>query len=141
MAETGERIRVTLRWVQILDKLEPFWKEEGEFRFTALVEADGATTRTRIPEKGFYKISDHPAWNRQSLDKVIFEGPVKDRLVVELRGEELDFLSDDDQLAVYRREFTGSPSSWLGRHCPGDEGSADPENLANWRVCYEIERS
>ena len=27
------RIRVTLRWIKILDTLKPFFKETGEFRF------------------------------------------------------------------------------------------------------------
>ena len=48
-------------------------------------------------------------------------------------------MSPDDHLQEYRREFTGDPGSWVGRHQPIDEGSDDPENLADWRVCYDIE--
>ena len=29
----SDRVKVTLKWIQILDKLEPFYKERGEFRF------------------------------------------------------------------------------------------------------------
>ena len=40
MAEqTGGRIKVVLRWVQILDKLEPAWKDKGEFRFIARIHS------------------------------------------------------------------------------------------------------
>ena len=31
------RIRVTLKWIKILDKLEPFFKETGEFQFRSKV--------------------------------------------------------------------------------------------------------
>ena len=41
MSETGgARIRVTLRWLQILDNLEPFYKEKGEFRFRSVVSSE-----------------------------------------------------------------------------------------------------
>jgi hypothetical protein len=30
-------IRITLRWIKILDNLEPFFKETGEFRFRSKV--------------------------------------------------------------------------------------------------------
>ncbi len=140
MAEPqAERVKVVLRWVQILDKLEPMFKEKGQFRFTVLIAADDADPRkTVLPEKGHYDISDHPGWNRLGLDKVVFEGEVREKLVVELQGEELDFLTANDRLEDYRRVFEGPASSWLGRKCPGDEGPGDPEAMSNWRVCYEI---
>ena len=70
---------------------------------------------------------------------VLFEGECGDTLLVELFGEELDQLSANDQLETYRREFTGDRSEWLGRHQPTDEGSDDPENMVDWRICYDIE--
>lgn len=141
--QAGTRIRVTLRWLQILDDLEPFFKDKGEFVFWAKVWTDnggGHAQETRMPRKGHYAISDHPRWNRlNNLDKVLFEGEVVDHLAIELRGEELDQLSGNDQLEFYTRTFTGA----IGDHCrliqPGDEGSDDPENMSNWRVGYEIE--
>jgi hypothetical protein len=27
----------------------------------------------------------------------------------------------------------------VGRYAPDDEGSNDPENMSNWRICYDIE--
>lgn len=143
MAENGNRIRVTLLWVQVLDKLEPFFKEKGEFRFKAKLSSDnrgGITKEINFPEEGFYEVSDHPAWNKVVLNKVLFEGEVDDHLVVELMGEELDTMSANDLLDHYKRVFTGSPDQWVGWYGPGDERSGDPENLSNWRVCYEIEK-
>jgi hypothetical protein len=139
----AERVRVTLRWIQILDNMEPFFKERGEFRFTARVTSDDAGAQeTRFPAEGHYEISDHPAWNKLNLDRVIFDAGVDSQLTVELLGEELDSLSSNDQLDHYKRVFNGPPSSWLGIYGPGDEGrSTDPENMSNWRVNYSIERA
>lgn len=147
--QTGSRIKVVLRWIQILDKLEPAWKEKGEFRFTSRVSTQnrGGTVREmRFPEEGHYDISDHPAWNKVVLNRTIFEGEVDDSLVVELLGEELDSVSSNDQLDTYRREFRGDPKNWAGRYGPGDDATptadvnpADPENMSNWRVCFVIE--
>jgi len=136
----GNRIRVILRWIQIKDNLEPAWDDEGEFRFRSKVTTGGTSNELKFPEKGFWAISDHPRRNKvDKIDKVLFEGEAGDSLVVELFGEELDQMTANDHLEDYRREFTGSPSSWVGRHQPTDEGTGDPENLSNWRVCYDIE--
>ncbi len=97
--------------------------------------------RPVLPEKGHFEISDHPAWNRLGLDKVIFEGEVRGRLRIDLEGEELDFLSANDRLEDYSRTYEGSPSSFLGKHFPSDEPPNDPESLSNWRICYEIVRA
>ena len=58
--------------------------------------------------------------------------------MLELMGEELDQLSANDQLDHYRREFSGDPSQWVGHYEPVDEGSTDPENMSNWRICFDI---
>jgi hypothetical protein len=144
MAEPGaERIRIVLRWIQILDNLEPFYKERGEFRFKSRVTTGAGVHETRFPEEGHYEISDHPAWNKVNLDKVLYEGDAGGGpVVVELFGEEIDTLSRNDQLENYRREFSGPVESWLGHYEPHDEGgvSKDPEHMTNWRVCYDILR-
>jgi hypothetical protein len=147
MPETsGDRIRVVLRSLTILDKLEPFFKETGEFVFKSTVTADTSegevTNELRIPEEGHWSISDHPRWNTvKHINKVLFEGEVGSRLVVELRGEELDQMSANDQLETYRRVFDGPPDSWIGRYQPRDEGGEDPEVMSNWRIAYDIERA
>lgn len=138
------RVRITLRWIKILDRLEPFFDEEGEFRFRARIFTEGSgdfAAETRFPEEGYYAISDRPGWNFMELNKVIFEGEVGEQLVVELFGEELDALSSDDQLVPYRREFHGRPDRWYGVYKPHDEADDDPEKMSNWRVCYVIERA
>ncbi len=136
---SAKRVRVVLLWIQILDKLDPFYKDHGEFFFTTRVTGGGNTVECRLPEKGHWEISDHPRFNKvDKIDKIIFEGEVTDSLVVEMLGEEIDKLKPNDHLENYRREFTGDPASWVARHAPGDEGSDDPENMSNWRVGYEI---
>ena len=137
------RIRVTLKWIKILDKLEPFFKETGEFRFRSRVSSEnsgGLSEETRFPEEGHYSLSDKPGWNFVTLNKVLFEGDVEDHLVVDLLGEEIDLLSANDELDRYRREFKGPVDDWAGLYEPADEGSSDPEAMSNWRISYIIER-
>lgn len=144
----SQRIKVTLKWIQILDNLEPFFKEKGEFRFRSKVSSDnrgGIVHETQFPETGYWSISDHPAWNKRHLaDRVLFEGEVDDHLVIELFGEELDDFSANDELDHYRRDFTGDVNSWMGRYGPGedtpdDQETDDPEAMSNWRICYHID--
>ena len=141
MTEQADRpIQVVLRWIQILDKLEPFYKETGEFVFQSKVESGGRTQELRFPEEGYYAISDKPGWNRlEKLNKVLFKGVPGDSMVVELMGEELDQFSANDALDHYRREFSGTVADWVGHYEPVDEGSTDPENMPTWRVCYDIQ--
>lgn len=137
--QSGKRIQVVLRWIQILDKLEPFYKETGEFVFRSKVESAGKVEEYRFPEDGYYAISDKPGWNRlEKLNKVLFDGVPTDNMVVELMGEELDKFSANDQLDHYRREFSGNAADWVGLYEPVDEGSTDPENMTTWRICFEI---
>ena len=136
----GNRIRVVLRWIQIKDNKEAMWDDEGEFRFRSKVTTAGQTHELEFPEEGYWSISDHPRRNKvEKIDKVLFEGEPGANLVVELFGTELDQLTPNDKLEDYQREFAGDSSGWIGRHEPTDEGSGDPENLSDWRVCYDIE--
>jgi len=140
MSENGNRVRVVLRWIQIKDNKEAAWDDEGEFRFRSKVTTAGESHTLTFPETGYWSISDHPRRNKvDKIDKVLFEGDAGDTLVIEMFGEELDNLTPNDQLEDYRREFTGPVSSWLGRHQPTDEGTGDPENMSDWRICYDIE--
>jgi len=143
----SDRVKITLKWIQILDKLEPFFKERGEFRFKARVSTpDGRVlSETTLPREGHLEISDRPGWNRVRLDEVVFEGEAAgDGLVVEFTGEELDTIGQNDPLDHYRRVFTGPASSWVGWYGPGDEVQVrpeDPENMSKWRICYTIEQA
>lgn len=150
-AQNGERIRVRLQWIQILDTKEPrLFKKTGDFRFRAKVSSGDAEQVTQLPERGTWKITDNTAWNKRELDKVLFEGEVGDELVIELFGEEVDRLSKDDPLELYRRKLTGPVDQWLGWYGPGEDipedasapkAAEDPEMMKSWRVCYIIERA
>ena len=136
----GKHVRVILRWIEIKDMLEPFYESHGEFRFSSRVTSGDNVTETRFPEEGFWEISDKPRFNKVAgIDKVLFDGPAGPSLVVELFGEEIDDLSANDQLNDYRREFVGPAEDWAGTQAPGNEGLNDPENMALWRVAYDIE--
>lgn len=136
----ARRLRVTLRWIQIKDNKDAAWDDEGEFRFRSCVTTAGRRHEVEMPEQGHWAISDHPRRNKvDKIDRVLFDGEPGDSLVVELFGWELDPLSKSDALAPYRREYTGDPASWVGRHQPTDEGASDPENLIDWRVAYDVE--
>jgi hypothetical protein len=141
--QRGEKIRVVLRQIQILDDKEPFFKDGGEFQFKARVYTTnfgGVSTEKRFPETGYYTISDLPGHNILPMkDMVLFEGAVEDHLAVEFTGVELDTFSPNDELNPYRRVFSGAPASWLGQYGPGDE-SVEPEDMGDWRVWYRIER-
>ncbi len=136
----GGQIRVILRWIQIKDNKEAMWDDEGEFRFRSVITTAGQSHELHFPEQGYWSISDHPRRNKvDKIDKVLYEGAHGDNLIVELFGEELDDFTANDKLEDYRREYTGDASSWVGRHQPTDEGTNDPENLSDWRICYDIE--
>lgn len=139
MSDSGQ-IRVILRWIQIKDNKEAMWDDEGEFRFRSRITTNGESHELTFPEQGYWSISDHPRRNKvDKIDKVLYEGGFGDNLIVELFGEELDDFTANDHLVDYRREFTGEGSTWVGRHQPTDEGSDDPENMVDWRVCYDVE--
>lgn len=143
--EATDRVRVILRWIQILDDREPFWQERGEFRFWSRIASDAEqdAQEHRFPETTTWSISDNPAWNKKQLDRVLFEGEVQDRLVVELFGEEIDPMQSDP-LDEYRREFRGPASAIVGRYGPGpdtpeDDPTVDLEKMQYWGICYDIE--
>lgn len=137
-----ERIRVVLRWIQVLESHEPFFKKAGEFRFVATVDAGaGRVVRKTLPESGHLTISGSFAQNKVTFETVLFEDEVSDGLTIEITGEEIDLLTRNEQLPAYRRTFSGDPEAWIGLYGPGDETPGeDPENLGSWRVCYVIER-
>jgi len=142
MADARDRIRVVLRWIQILDTKEPFFKKAGQFFFEATVSTgdSGRTVKTRLPEKGHLTVSESFSQNRVEFDTVLFEGEAGGPVVVDIHGEEVDRFSRNDPLPPYRREF-GSTAEALGWYGPGDETPGqDPENLGAWRVCYIIEK-
>lgn len=140
----AKRLRVTLRYIEILDSKDVDMYGEFRFRFQVSVSNRQVARETRIPEEGHLSISDHPSMNKIKRQDVLFEADVEDgdTLVVEAGGEELDTLSANDQLTGYRREFTGPIDGWVGEYGPWDEGgdqTPDPEQLGDWRIAYAIE--
>ena len=141
MTESGKRVRVILRWIQVKDTLDPFFKNKGQFRFWSKVTSGGDVQELRFPEgKKTYNISDHPRFSKiDKLDKVLWDGEVGDNMRVEVFGEEVDRWTKNDPITPYVRVFEGPVDSWVGRHQPGDEGAADPENLKEWRLGFDVE--
>lgn len=142
MAST--HIRLILRYLEILDRKDVDMHGEFVFEFAGLVPERDVRQAVRVPDSGHLSISDHPSMNKVTLNKVVFEGEVQEgeSFVFEATGEELDQLSANDQLTPYRREFSGPPSSWAGAYTPWDEGSAeeaDPEQLGDWRIAFDVE--
>ena len=141
-----KHIRITLRYVEILDSKDADGVGEFFFTFKGSVPDRGEEQTVRIPEKGYMSISEHPSMRKVTMNTVIFDGEVEDgeTLVVEGQGEEQDRISANDQLNAYRREFTGDVASWVGSYSPWDEGSEDtqdPEQLGDWRIAYSIEEA
>ena len=145
---SGQRIKVTVQWVQILDNKEPAFDDKGEFVFRSEVTSNnlpGEKHESRYPASGHISISDQPVVNRVIIKWVIFEGEVSDHLAIKLTGEELDKLTANDYLETYQREFSGPVESWLGTYGPGEDFSAegsseeDPEVMTDWRVNIYID--
>ncbi|MDX1394575.1 MAG: hypothetical protein R3195_09290 [Gemmatimonadota bacterium] len=140
----GQRIKVTVQWVKILDNLEPAFKAKGEFVFRSVVTSNNFPVKheSRFPATGHISIPDEPPFNKEIIKWVIFEGEVVDHLVIELYGEEIDITSANDHLDDYRRELSGPVEGWLGTYGPGEDfssegddgGDDDPESMSNWQV-------
>ena len=143
MAEgSGEGIRRASEWCKSTMISSRSGRTRGNsalpLRSRAGTVAESCEKRSIPPRTGTTKSLTIPAWNRLHLDKTLFEGEVDDHLEIEIRGEELDFLQND-QLERYHRVFEGDPSSWIGFYHPGDEGSTDPERMSNWWIYLEVE--
>lgn len=143
----SDRLRVTLRYIEILDSKDVDTTGEFRFRFRVAIPDREVETVTHIPDesKAPLAISEHPAMNRVTLDQVLFEGTVMDgdQLVITAEGEEHDRLTSNDALRAYERVLTGPVDGWMGDYSPWDEGTAedpDPEQLGDWRFAYVIER-
>jgi hypothetical protein len=141
------RVRVTLRFIEILDSKDIDTVGEFRFRFRAGVPERDEVVESRFPEEeqGFVSISEHPARNRVTMGMVLFEGDVGpgESLLVEADGEEVDRFTPNDPITPYRRVFLAPVDEALGEHGPwdeyGDDAEEDPEHLADWRFAYVIE--
>lgn len=139
--ELGRRVRVVVERIQILNTLEPWFKGQGEFVFSARVRTripGDLDRQTRMPESGFYAASDHPGQDMIEIEAVVFDDLVVNELGIEISGLELDTFDPSDEVGRYRRAFRGDPISWTGQYGPSDD-PIDPEDMDNWRVWYRIE--
>jgi hypothetical protein len=140
----AHRLRITVNYVEILDRKDLDEHGEFVFEFTGTIADRDVVQTKKIPETGYISISDHPSMNKVTLNKVIFEGEVNDGegFVLEATGTELDRFSANDHLNPYRRDFSGDVSGWAGKYGPWDEGSkhdSDPEQLGDWRLAYTVD--
>ena len=139
----GQKLRVVLEKIQILDDLDTFIKGKGEFFFQCHVYSSnnrGQSAKNRLPEKGIFKVSDKPGKNILPLECVIFEGFVVDDLRIEILGTEKDLFDPNDTLGKYSRIFCKKVTQMYGMYGPNKEEVIDPENLVSWKVWYRIER-
>ncbi|MBC7893293.1 MAG: hypothetical protein H7Y12_13840 [Sphingobacteriaceae bacterium] len=139
--QRGQKIRVVLEKIQILDDREPWFKGKGEFRFYAKVfspDNGGILREAVFPSSGYFKLSDRPGSNEVQLDATLFEDWADTALGIEIGGVELDTFDPDDTLASYKRVFQGKPADWLANYAPtGDP--IDPQNMGGWKLWYRIE--
>jgi hypothetical protein len=140
----GPRLRVVLERIRVRDDLDPFIKGRGEIALTTTVHSPdngGKVERHRLPDDGFFRVSDRPGANELELERPIFEGYVARDLRVAIAGGEHDTFDRDDVLGKYTRLFHGDPDEWLGSYGPGDEGPVEPEDMLSWQLWYRIERA
>lgn len=141
--QKGQRLKVTLEKIQILDDREPFFKGKGEFRFYTKVHTPdngGLSQKNIFPEKGHFKLGDNPGENEVAIKQVIFDDFVENILSVQIGGLELDTFDPDDELCTYKRIFKGSTEEWIGQYA-AHTGEMNMEHIGGWKVWYGIEYS
>lgn len=136
----GQRMKITLEKIEILDDREPFFKGKGEFRFYSKVftpDNGGILRKRAFPDKAHFKLGDTPGENAVELNSVIFDDFVANALSVQIGGLELDTFDPDDKLCTYKRVFTGSPADWIG-HYSAHTGEMNMEHIGGWKLWYSI---
>ncbi len=131
-----DRIRIKRDHISKIKKI----KGKADVTFTTTVVPDfndGAKQVTRLPIKGVVAVSDKPGVNEIPVGLTVFDGVVKgDGLAITIDGKRLGLI-DRDELAPYKRTFSGSPDTWAGNYQPGDE-AMDREDVGEWGVWYRI---
>lgn len=134
-------LQIVLDWIEVTDSMD--LDGVGEFRFLFRLRSNfrGLIQDTLLPEEGVLSIPEKATHNHVGpLDLVVYEGHVEvgEVLTLEITGEEVDYLSPNDQVEWYEREFEGDPATWHGPYSPWDEGSQDPEKRKQWRLGYRV---
>jgi hypothetical protein len=141
--QKGQRLKITLEKIQILDDQEPFFKGKGEFRFYSKVytpDNGGLIQKNTFPQNGHFSLGDKAGQNEVKFDKIIFDDFVENKLSVQIGGLELDTFDPDDKLCTYKRIFDGNIEDWIGNYADHD-GEMNTENLGSWKVWYRVEFS
>jgi len=141
--QKGQRLRVTLDKIQILDDREPFFKGKGEFRFYSRVftpDNGGIITKHTFPRSGYFSRGEAAGENEIQLEQVIFDDFVEKALYIQIGGLELDTIDPDDQLCTYKRLFNGKPLEWIGEYA-AHSGEMNVEDVGGWRLWYRVEYS
>lgn len=141
--QKGQRLRVILDKIQILDDREPFFKGKGEFRFYSKVfspDNGGILTKHTFPSSGYFSRGEAAGENEIQLEQVIFDDFVEKALFIQIGGLELDTIDPDDQLCTYKRLFTGKPLDWIGGYA-AHSGEMNIEDVGGWKVWYRVEYS
>jgi hypothetical protein len=141
--QKGQRLKVVLEKIQILDDREPFFKGKGEFRFYSKVyspDNNGVVQKNVFPKKGYFTLGEADGENEIELKSVIFDDYVENALSIQIGGLELDTFDPDDLLCTYKRLFQGKPEDWIGEYAAHD-GEMNTENLGGWKVWYRVEYS
>ncbi|MCX2681885.1 hypothetical protein OOZ15_18175 [Galbibacter sp. EGI 63066] len=139
----GQKLRVVLEKIQILDDLDTFIKGRGELVFQSHVHSSnngGQEEKHRFPEKGVIKISDKQNKNMVHLNQIIFQGYVTDDLKVEIIGSEKDLFDPNDTLGKYSRIFCKKVTDIYGEYGPKSNEVINPEDMVSWKLWYRIER-
>ncbi len=141
--QKGQRLRVILEKIQILDDREPFFKGKGEFRFYSKIftpDNDGIISKHTFPSSGYFSRGAAAGDNEIQLEQEIFEDFVEKALYIQIGGVELDTIDHDDQLCAYKRLFKGKPLEWIGEYA-AHSGEMNIEDVGGWRLWYRIEYS
>lgn len=138
----GPKLRVVVDKIEILKDYDPWLKGRGEIAFVARVETSdngGQRVRTRVPERGYYKIGDDPGRNVLELNQTIFVGHAVDDLRIEIVGTEQDTFDPDDWMGKCTRVLCSPAEGWFGDYGPRSD-EITPEDVGPWRIWYRIER-
>lgn len=134
-------LQVILDWIEVTDSMD--LDGVGEFRFLCRVRSNfrGLVKDTMFPEEGIISIPEKASKNHVGpLDLLLYDGPVEvgETFTLEITGEEVDYLSPNDEVEWFEREFAGDPAAWDGSYTPWDEGEDDPERREQWRLGYRV---
>lgn len=136
----GERVRVVLESITVLDDRDPWPKGAGEFDLAISVASNnngGQLQEVRFPDAGRLSLR---SGETAALEQEVFVGIVHDHLGLQVTLMERDTFDPDDLLGVYTRVFQCDPQGWLGHYAPG-EMPLDPQSLGYWQLRYRIERA